>query len=108
MEHQMGPFTPLVSTIIGSVGFAFFLALAVAAYRGGPPTRQYVPGSVLVMIGCLGTLIRLMFFLTGSPHPATLTGQLRLILGLPVFIGGIMLFCKWRKDPRRGQPGSHV
>jgi len=98
----------LASTIIGSVGFAFFLVLTIAAYRGGAHTRRYVPGLVLSTLVALSILIRVVFFPTASAHPATLGGQYRLATGLLAVFGGIMLFREWRKDPRRGQPGTHI
>jgi NADH:ubiquinone oxidoreductase subunit 6 (subunit J) len=78
-----------ITTLIGSVGFAFFFGLMVYSYRQGE--RRYVPGLVLITLATLAILARGLFFPTASPHPATLSGSFRLASGALAVTGWIMV-----------------
>ena len=90
-----------ITTLIGSVGFAFFFCFVVYSYRQGE--RRYVPGLVLVTLATLATLVRGLFFPTASPHPATLSGSFRLASGALAVTGWIMLERERRRQRTQRQ-----
>ena len=90
-----------ITTLIGSVGFAFFFCFVVYSYRQGE--RRYVPGLVLVTLATLATLVRGLFFPTASPHPATLSGSFRLGIGALAVTGWIMVERERRRQRKQRQ-----